>query len=85
MVETIPMTDDDIAWLSAYAKEVQDTLATEFGAAEVRFPHWRRPLAGFTEAVDHVLKDGRVSPETHTQITGVTKGVTAIFELALCL
>jgi hypothetical protein len=60
MVETIPMTDDDIAWLSAYAKEVQDTFATEFGAAEVRFPHWRRPLARFTEAVDHVLKDGRV-------------------------
>jgi hypothetical protein len=59
MVEIIPMTDDDIAWLSAYAKEVHDTFATEFGAAEVRFPDWRRPLARFT-ALGRPL-DGRVS------------------------
>jgi hypothetical protein len=54
------MTDDDIAWLNAYSKEVQDTFAAEFVAAEVRFSDWRRVLARFTEAVDHVLKDGRV-------------------------
>ena len=57
MVETIPMTDDDIAWLNAYSKEVQDTFAAEFVAAEVRFSDWRRALARFT--VQSLISDFR--------------------------
>jgi hypothetical protein len=36
-----------------------------------------RPVRGM-----HLASYGHLSPETHAQIGGVTKGVTAIFELA---
>jgi hypothetical protein len=59
MANTIPLNDDDIASLNAYALEVRDTFETEFRAAEDRFMQWRPLLQRFTEAVDYVLRNGR--------------------------
>lgn len=59
MAASIPLDDDDLAWLNGYAAEVCDTFGLEFSAAENRLARWKILLQRFTEAVDQVLKNGR--------------------------
>lgn len=58
MSASIPLDDDDIAWLNSYATAVRETFEAEFRAADDRFIGWKPLLERFTEAVDYVLTHG---------------------------
>ena len=53
------LTDDDIAWVKAYATEVTETFGREFGAAADRFREGHVLLDRFNAAIETVLKNGR--------------------------
>jgi hypothetical protein len=55
----VDLTADDIAWVRAYAGEVQRTFGQEFAAAVDRFRDSKVLLDRFNAAIEAVLKNGR--------------------------
>jgi hypothetical protein len=58
-VTNVGLTAEDIAWVEAYAAEVQKSFGVEFAAAADRFKDGKLLLERFRAAIDSVLKDGR--------------------------
>jgi hypothetical protein len=54
-----PLSADDTAWVRAYAAEVMQTFAQEFGVATDRFRDGQVLLDRFNAAIESVLKNGR--------------------------
>jgi hypothetical protein len=68
----VDLTDDDIAWVRAYATEVRETFAPEFKAASGRFKEAPILLDSFSATVESVLRKGRTHfravEEAHNEV-----------------
>lgn len=53
------LTEEDIAWVKAYEKEVCDVFADIFGGAKDRFKDGDRLLKRFSATIEELLKNGR--------------------------
>lgn len=53
------LTEEDIAWVKAYEKEVCDVFANIFGGAKDRFKDGDRLLKRFSATIEELLKNGR--------------------------
>lgn len=53
------LTEEDIAWVNAYEKEVCDEFADIFGGASGRFKDGDRLLKRFSATIEEVLRNGR--------------------------
>jgi hypothetical protein len=66
------LSADDIAWVKAYATEVQNTFEPEFNVAAGRFKDGKVLLDRFNTAIESVLKNGkghfRAVDEAHNEL-----------------
>lgn len=59
MNEQSTLTEDDIAWVKTYEKDVYETFAALFKEAQNRFKDGDRLLKRFAATIEEVLKQGR--------------------------